>query len=231
MYVENSTKGGGIMRKYKEVLKKCALFINISDEDLISLLNCLNAKVLKFTKNETIFFEGASLDDIGIVLSGSVQILRNDYDGNRSIINSIGPSQLFGESFAFAKTPAIPISVIAAEDTEILIINADRITKTCCNSCEFHNTIVINLLRSMALKNIFFYQKSEITSKRTTKEKLMAYLIQQSKINNSKSFTIPFNRQELADFLEVDRSGLSAQISKLKSDGVIECHKNNFKIS
>ena len=100
------------MRKYKEVLKKCALFINISDEDLISLLNCLNAKVLKFTKNETIFFEGASLDDIGIVLSGSVQILRNDYDGNRSIINSIGPSQLFGESCAHRACDAHRVSAL-----------------------------------------------------------------------------------------------------------------------
>ena len=194
------------------------------------MLTCLNAKVIHFNKGETKIEEGSSARDVGIVLSGSVQIIKIDFYGNRSIISKIESAQLFGESFACADIVSVPISVIASENSEIMLIDCKRITKTCCNACEFHNQIIINLLQIMAMKNIFFNQKAEITSKRTTREKLLAYLEQQAKINNSNSFSIPFDRQELADYLEVDRSGLSAEISKLRKEGLLECKKSNFRL-
>lgn len=229
MYVENSTKGE-FMNKYYDVLRKCTLFNNISDKNLLSMLTCLNAKVFHFNKGETIIEEGSSARDVGIVLSGSVQIIKIDFYGNRSIISKIESAQLFGESFACADISSVPVSVIASENSEIMLIDCKRITKTCCNACEFHNQIIINLLQIMAMKNILFNQKAEITSKRTTREKLLAYLEQQAKINNSNSFSIPFDRQELADYLEVDRSGLSAEISKLRKEGLLECKKSNFRL-
>ena len=218
------------MNKYYDVLRKCKLFNNISDKNLLPMLTCLNAKVLHFNKGETIIEEGSSARDVGIVLSGSVQIIKIDFYGNRSIISKIESAQLFGESFACADIVSVPISVIASENSEIMLIDCKRITKTCCNACEFHNQIIINLLQIMAMKNILFNQKAEITSKRTTREKLLAYLEQQAKINNSNSFSIPFDRQELADYLEVDRSGLSAEISKLRKEGLLECKKSNFRL-
>lgn len=218
------------MNKYFEVLKNCSLFDNISDENLIPMLSCLNAKLLSFKKGITIIEEGEVANNVGIVLSGAVQIIRIDYYGNRNIIANIESSHLFGESFAFANIPAIPVSVIASEDTDILMIDCQRITKTCSNSCEFHNQIIFNLLKIMAMKNIYFNQKAEITSKRTTREKVLAYLMQQAKKYNSNSFTIPFDRQELADYLEVDRSGLSAEIGKLRADGIIECNRSKFTL-
>ncbi len=218
------------MNKYYDVLRKCKLFSNISDKNLLPMLTCLNAKVLHFNKGETIIEEGSSARDVGIVLSGSVQIIKIDFYGNRSIISKIESAQLFGESFACADIVSVPISVIASENSEIMLIDCKRITKTCCNACEFHNQIIINLLQIMAMKNILFNQKAEITSKRTTREKLLAYLEQQAKINNSNSFSIPFDRQELADYLEVDRSGLSAEISKLRKEGLLECKKSNFRL-
>ncbi len=218
------------MKKYFEILRKCSLFINITDDNLIPMLSCLNARVMSFNKGETIVVEGEPAKNVGIVLSGEVQIIRIDYYGNRNIIANIESSQMFGESFACADVKSMPVSVVASEDCEIMMIDCARITKTCNNSCEFHNQIILNLLKIMAMKNIFFNQRAEVTSKRTTREKLLAYLDQQVKQNNSNSFEISFDRQELADYLEVDRSGLSAEISKLRVEGIIECRKNKFKI-
>lgn len=218
------------MKKYFEILKKCPLFCEIEEKNLLAMLECLNAKTLKYSKNQTIFSEGEPAKDVGIVLTGSVQIVTSDYYGNRTIISNIEPSGLFGESFACADVKSIPVNVVASEETEIMLIDCKRITSTCCNACELHNRIIFNLLKVMAMKNIYFNQKAEITSKRTTREKLLAYLMNQAKLNDSSSFTIPFDRQELADFLQVDRSGLSTEISKLRAEGVIECKKSNFKL-
>ena len=218
------------MQKYFQILRKCSLFSNIADENLIPMLSCLNARVIKYGKGEDIISEGQSAKDVGIVLSGKVQIIKIDYYGNKNIIANIEPSQLFGESFACADIKSIPVSVVASDDTEVMMIDCVRITKTCSNSCSFHNQIVLNLMRIMAMKNIFYTQRAEVISKRTTREKLLAYLDQQAKKNSSDCFEVPFDRQELADYLEVDRSGLSAEISKLRAEGVIECRKNKFRL-
>ena len=218
------------MQKYFQILRKCSLFSNIADENLIPMLSCLNARVIKYGKGEDIISEGQSAKDVGIVLSGKVQIIKIDYYGNKNIIANIEPSQLFGESFACADIKSIPVSVVASDDTEVMMIDCVRITKTCSNSCAFHNQIVLNLMRIMAMKNIFYTQRAEVISKRTTRGKLLAYLDQQAKKNSSDCFEVPFDRQELADYLEVDRSGLSAEISKLRAEGVIECRKNKFRL-
>ena len=218
----------GSMKKYFEALRNCQLFYNISDENLVPMLSCLNAKIIEYKKDETIIEEGSEIQSVGILLSGSAQIIKLDFHGNRNIISKINSSMLFGESYACADITSIPLSVVACENTEVMFIECNRITKTCCNSCEFHNQIIINLLKIIALKNIIFNQRAEITSKRTTREKLLTYLEQQAKINNNNTFTIPFDRQELADYLEVDRSGLSSEISKLRKEGLLECKKSNF---
>ncbi len=218
------------MKKYFDVLRKCPLFYNIKDENLDAMLGCLDAKIEFYRKKETIVSEGSPAKYIGIVLSGTVQPERTDYYGNRSILTNIEPSELFGESFACAETQQIPVDIIAAEDTEIMLIDCKKIISPCTNVCSFHNQLIFNLLKVVATKNILLNQKAEITAKRTTREKLLAYLFLHAKKNNSNSFTIPFDRQELADFLEVDRSGLSAEISKLRDEGILESKKNWFKI-
>lgn len=218
------------MKKYFEILRKCPLFQGIADSDLFMMLECLGARVVQFRKKETIIAEGQPAKYIGIILTGSAQIVRVDYFGNRSIVADIRPPELFGESFACANVSAIPIDVVAAEDTEAMLIDCLRVTQPCGSSCRFHQQMVYNLLKIMATKNLMFHQKIEITSKRTTREKLMAYLLLQAKKNNSTSFEIPYNRQELADYLEVERSGLSVEISKLCRQGIIEAEKKSFKI-
>ena len=216
------------MQKYFEVLRKCPLFYEITDENLIAMLSCFGAKIVSFEKKETILSEGEPPKYIGIVLSGNAQIIRIDYFGNRSIVANMEPSELFGESFACADIESMPVNVIAAEPTKVMLIDCIRITQSCSNACGFHNQIIYNLMKVVATKNLMFHQKIEVTSKRNTREKLMTYLLLQAKKQKSSSFHIPYDRQELADYLEVDRSGLSAEISKMKKEGIIENRKNYF---
>ena len=218
------------MKKFLNVLKKCPLFSDITDDNIIATLGCLKAKTDIFDKNYTILSEETPAKYIGIVLSGSVQITRTDYYGNRSILGNIGEGELFAEAFACMQMPSMPVSVIANEKTEIMFIDCSHILHTCQNDCPHHQRLIYNLMKVLALKTVMFQQKIEVVSKRTTREKLMTYLTICAKKNNKNSFKIPFNRQELADYLEVDRSGLSAQISKLRKEGVLECRRNHFRL-
>ncbi len=218
------------MKKYFNVLRKCPLFDKIEDDDLIKMLSCLGAKVEAFDKKYTIIAEGNPAKYIGIVLSGCAQIIQVDYYGNRSILSAIEPSEVFAEAFACAEIRSIPVTVVADEPCEVLLIDSRHILHTCSNNCSFHRQLIFNLMKDLATKTILFHQKIEIVSKRSTRDKLMTYLMFQAKKFGSDSFDIPFDRQELADYLEVDRSGLSAEISKLRSEGVLESYKKHFEL-
>ena len=216
------------MINFLKVLKNCPLFYEIDDTNLIKMLTCLGARIESFDKKYTIFAEGTPAKHIGVVLSGSVQMIQIDYYGNRSILAEIGPSHIFAEAFACAETNALPISVIANEPSDIMFIDCSHILHTCTNNCGFHQQLIFNLMKELAIKTIAFHQRIEITSKRSTREKLLTYLAICAKNVNSNSFDIPFDRQELADYLEVERSGLSAEISKLKKEGILDNQKNHF---
>lgn len=218
------------MEKYLEILKKCPLFHGIEDEYLLKMMTCLGAKIEFFDKKYTIFAEGSPAKTIGILLSGSAQVIQIDYNGNRSILSEVHASEVFGEAFACAQVDYLPVSIIADEPCEVMLIDCRHILHTCSNGCGFHHQLIFNLMRDLATKNILFHQRIEITSKRTTREKLWAYLSLQAKKTGSSCFTIPFDRQELADYLEVDRSGLSAEIGKMKKEGLIRCEKDRFEL-
>jgi len=216
------------MEKYLDLLKTVSLFANVDMSDIKSLLNCLSAKTERFKENETIFLAGNKAEFVGIVLSGQVQVVKEDFYGNKNIVASIEKGQLFGEAFACADLKILPVSVFSAEDSEIMLIDYRKIITTCSNTCSFHSKLIYNMLRIVANKNIILSQKIEFISKRTTKEKLLAYLSSEAKKAGSNSFSIPFSRQELADFLSVDRSAMSAELCKLRDSGVIEFNKNKF---
>ncbi len=218
------------MKRYFEVLKQCPMFDGIAESDLAGMLACLGARTVSVKKGEAIFREGDKAVSVGIVLNGSLRMEKEDYYGNRSILTMMGPAELFGESYACAGITSLPVTIVAAEDSECMLIDCRRITFTCANACEFHSRVVLNLLKLVAGKNLAYDQKIEVTSKRTTRDKLMTYLLNQAKVNSSNCFEIPYDRQELADYLEVDRSGLSAEISKLRKENVIACDKSKFEI-
>ena len=209
------------------LLPECPLFDGIEANHLSAMAGCLGAKTVFVKKNAPLLSEGAPARNIGILLTGRAQIIRTHYYGNRSIIMNVEAGQLFGEAFACADVESLPISVIAAEDSSALMIDCRRIMTTCSNACEFHSRLIYNLLKIVSRKNLALHQKAEITSCRTTREKLMTYLLLQAKQAGSARFTIPFDRQGLADFLEVARSGLCAEISKLKKQGALDYHKNS----
>ena len=218
------------MKKYFSVLKQCPMFDGIEEAELEGMLACLGARIISIKKGEIIFAEGEKATAVGIVLSGSVRMMREDYNGNRSLLALVKPAELFGETYACAGIESLPITILAAEDSECMLIDCRRITISCANACAFHNRVVFNLLRLVAIKNLTYDQKIEVTSKRTTREKLMTYLYSQAKIHDSNQFEIPYDRQELADYLEVDRSGLSAEISKLRKEQMLICEKNRFEL-
>ena len=215
--------------QYLKNLQCCPLFAGVSPDELNAVLDCLQARVMRADRGQTVFHEGEPAEQVGIVLSGWVQIVREDYFGNRSIIGRAEPGQLFGEAFACAGTD-MRASVIAAEDSEIMLVNCRKVLTLCKNSCSFHNTIIYNLLQIVARKNLMLSGKLEILSRRSTREKLMQYLLREATSAGCSEFTIPYDRQGLADFLGVERSALSAEISKMRADQLIECRKNWFRL-
>lgn len=218
------------MEKYLQNLRRCPLFAQIAEEDLLRMLTCLGARVEQFDKKYTIFAEGHPAKYIGILLSGAAQVIRIDYYGNRSILTEITPGEVFAEAFACANIATLPVTVIADAPSEVMFIDSAHILHTCSNNCGFHQQLIYNLMRDLATKTMLFHQKIEIVSKRSTREKLLTYLDIQARKTGSNSFDIPFDRQELADYLEVDRSGLSAEISRLRREGILESDKNRFTL-
>lgn len=218
------------MKEYLDVLKTVSLFFGIEEPDLMGLLSCLCAKVMRFEKDEIIFLSGGQIKSFGIVLCGYVQVIREDFYGNRHIIANIGAGESFGESFACADEKSLTVSVVAAAQSDILFIDCGRLSSPCGKACAFHGRLIHNMLNIVAQKNIALTQKIEHISQRTTREKLLAYLSSQAQKAQSNRFAIPFDRQELADYLSVDRSAMSAELSKLRLEGVLNYDKNKFEL-
>lgn len=211
-------------------LTKVPLFEGLSEEEITGIMPCLGAKVKEYKKNQIIFLEGEKANKFGIVLDGSVQLIKEDYSGNRSMIGIIEKKNLFAEAYACSDDEFYPVSAVAEVNSIIMIIEISHITSSCINSCNIHRLLFRNLMKIIANKNVLLGRKIEYMSKRTTKEKLMSYLSSESERAGSKSFTIPYDRQELADYLGVERSAMSAEISKLRKEGIIEANKSDFKI-
>lgn len=211
-------------------MKTAKLFEGIAEEEREALLSCLSARKQSFRKNDFVFTAGVSKPAAGMVVKGSLQIIKEDYWGNRTIIESVGRGELFGEAFACAEVETIPVSVVAAEETEVLLMDYQKLLTACSSSCRFHSRIIRNMTRIMAEKNMALMQKMEHITKRTTREKLLSYLSVQALSQGSSDFAIPFNRQELADYLSVDRSAMSAELAKMRDEGLIRFQKNHFTL-
>lgn len=218
------------MEKYFGILSKCPLFYGIEQSDLKSMIGCLNGKTVNIQKGNPIFLEGDPAQFVGVVLSGTVQIIREDYYGNRSVMAILQSGELFAEAFSCAGLKTMPVSVMALTDSEVLLLDCRRVFTSCSNACHFHSLLMKNLLQEMAQKNLALTQKIRYMSQKTTKEKLMAYLLDQAKQQESTEFTIPYDRQSLADYLGVERSAMSAEISKLKKSGQIDTHGSWFRL-
>jgi len=210
---------------------KSPLLNGISKADAIRLMDCLSAQKKEFERNDYIFRQGQAVSLIGLVISGRVHVVKEDFWGNRSIITQIGPGEIFAEAFSYAKTDTILFNVIAAEKTVLILLDAKYIIQTCPKACLFHGRVIENMLAILADKNIRLTQKIDHITKKTTREKLLSFLSEYAIRAGSSSFYIPFNRQEMADYLSVDRSAMSNELSKMRDEGMLKFTKNYFELS
>ena len=216
------------MQDYLDILQKSALFSNVNRQDLEKMLSCLLAKIKTYEKNTYIVKASHTFLEVGIVLSGRVNIVKEDYWGNRSILTTLKEGELFGEAFACAQTQYNIFSVVAVEKAKIMFINYEKITSPCQFVCKFHTQIIQNMLQLMAQKNIMLTTKIEHLTQKNTRAKLLSYLSTEAIKQHNHTIIIPFNRQELADFLSVERSAMSAELSRMRKDGLIDYTKNKF---
>ena len=217
------------MNNNVEILRKVKLFDAIDDK-LEDMLQCLGSEEKKYDRGEIILMTGQPVTSVGVVLSGEVQIIQEDYYGNRSILTKLKPGHIFGEAFASAGIRESPVTILAKSNCRIMFLAIERIISTCPNSCIFHSQLMENLLKILARKNILLSSKNQLLSQRTIRDKVLSYLGLQAEKKGSLEFEIPFSRNELADFLCVDRSALSRVLSQLKKDGTIEYQNQHFRL-
>ena len=218
------------MTNYIEILKRTQLFSGIGEDEIASMLTCLQARLLTYKKGEYIFREGEYIDNIMILVEGKLLIQQDDYWGNRTIIHAIHTGEMFGESYAAPESGALLNDVVAETDSSIIVFDIKRMLTVCPSACRFHTKVVQNLFFSISEKNRNLVQKIGHMSKRSTRAKLLSYLSNEAKKHNNSQFTIPFTRQQLADFLCVDRSAMSNELSKMRDDGLLQFEKNHFTL-
>lgn len=216
------------MKKYLKLLKNTKLFEGITEAEIETVLGCLSACVMSYKKGDIVFHRGERITSVALLLEGGIHIQKEDYWGNLSILNEISEGDIFGEVYACLGNDKILNHAVAVKPSVVLFLDVGRILTLCPSACRFHGRLVQNLLSVLALKNKMLTQKLEHMSQRTTREKLLSYLSEQSLRTGSSSFTIPFNRQQLADFLSVDRSAMSNELSKMRDEGILLFEKNHF---
>ena len=213
------------MEEFYAILEQCPLFLGIGRGEFPELLRSMDARTVRVRRDQMLFCAGEAAGRIGVVLEGGCHVIREDYDGSRSIVAHIPPAGVFGESYACAGVRTLPVSVAADTDSQVLLVDLRRL-----GAAPVHSRVMQNLLQLVARKNLGLVRKIEILSCRTTREKLMAFLTDQARQQGSSAFRIPYDRQELADYLRVDRSGLSVEIGRLRREGKLECEKNFFRL-
>ena len=216
------------MERFIFILKNTQMFAGVGEGEIESMLDCLGARLCTYKKGEYILRQGEHLSDIFVLVEGNLNIQREDYWGNRSILGQISVGEMFGAAYAAPESGAMLNDVIALEDSSIILFNVKQILTACPSACRFHSMVVQKMFFSNSEKNRKHVQKLVHMSKRTIREKLISYLSEEAKKQNSSKFTINFNRQQLADFLSVDRSAMSNELCKMRDEGLLIFDKNHF---
>ena len=209
-------------------LASTQLFHGISESEITELLLCLGAHERNFQKGDVIFRAGSPVDKFGMVLSGSVNIVVNLYWGNSVIFGHVGKGEVFSENYAAVPGKELVCDVVACEDTRVLFLKMLSVLTTCRKGCAYHNRIIQNMLRISAQKNLNMSSRMMHTASKSLRERLLSYFSEQALEHGSAHFTIPFNRQQLADYLAVNRSAMSKELSKMQAEGLITYRKNEF---
>ena len=206
------------------------LFRGIGPEERGPMLSCIGYHVSTFKKGDIVAFEEENIRHIGIVLSGAVDMVKEDLWGNRTMLVRMRRDELFGETFACGSDNQSVVTFLVSEDAKILFMPFDRVMHSCTMACRFHHRLIENMVRVIAAKNRDLMRKVEVVSKRTIREKLLAYLSIQAQVQGRRYFEIPLGRVELAEYLCVDRSALTRELVKMKEEGLIDYDRNCFRL-
>lgn len=216
------------MKEFLPVIRSSSLFSGISETELAAMLSCLETREECFPKDTFLLRTGDTAESIGLVLSGSVLVVQEDIWGNRNILSKAGPGQTFAAAYACAPGSLLNVSVLAETPVTAMFLNVKRVLNMCPSACEHHSRIIRNLLGELAEKNLRFGEKLTHMGQRTTRAKLMSYFSAEAQRLGTYEFDIPFSRQQLADYLAVERSGLSLELGKMRSEGLLDFHKSHF---
>ncbi|MGO5359423.1 Crp/Fnr family transcriptional regulator [Anaerofustis sp. LCP19S3_F7] len=211
------------MKNLYEKLKKIPLFNNVQEKEINEIID--QSYIKSYQKNEYILKAGDFIFNTGIILKGEISIISEDFWGNKNIISTLSEGNIFAEIFSLKNNIPLNVSVVSNEDSTILFINVNEIINKTRNF-----VFIKNLMNIISTKTLMLNRKNELLSKRTIREKVMTFLSQQAISANNNSFKIPFSREEMANFLAVDRSALSRELSKMKEEGIITYNKNNFTL-
>ncbi|MGI6212391.1 MAG: Crp/Fnr family transcriptional regulator [Anaerovoracaceae bacterium] len=213
-----------------EVIQKSEIFKGIDKSELEALLPCLLEQKRRYQKGESIFRTGDRIIKIGLLLAGTAHIERYDYWGNRHIVTALRPGDIFGESYAASPGSIMNVSVAADEDLSVLFLDLSKALHMCTSACPFHARLIDNLVSLLAGRNLMLNEKLTYVTQHTLRDKILSYLSAESVRQHSSYFDIPFDRQQMADYLNAERSALSNELSKLRADGIIDFQKNHFRL-
>lgn len=214
----------------KRILADSTLFTGIRSAEISAMLHCLSPRRRSYGAGETILRAGDLALEMALVLEGSVRLERVDAWGERRILERFGPGECFAEAYACVEGEPLLMNAVAATDCNILFLDATRVLTLCPNACAFHARLVRNLLTEMARKNLLLSRKLRLITPHTIRERMLTYLSGEAVRHGTRSFVIPFDRQQLADYLAVERSALSAELSRMRRDGLIECERSRFTL-
>lgn len=213
-----------------EAARRTQLFSGMDALEVARMLPCLGARMVSFEEGEYVLRVGERDAHVWVVESGEVHVIREDWLGNRNIQGSFGPGESFGEAYAYSPDAKLPVSVVVVRDVRLLRLDVRRMLRTCSSACPFHLRLLSNLVGQMASKNLMLGSKLRYLSQRSTRDKLLAFLSDESARQGSPSFAIPYTRQQLADYLSVNRSALSSEISRLRDEGILQSERNQFTL-
>lgn len=206
------------------------LFGGIGEGDLETMLGCIGYHITAFHRGQTIAFEDEHIRHVGVVLSGAVDMIKEDLWGNRTMLLRLRREEVFGETFVCGDDSQSLVTFVVSEDARVLFLPFDRVMHSCTMACVFHHRLIENMVRIIAGKNRDLMRKVEVVSKRTLREKILAYLSIQAQTQNSRYFEIPLGRVEWAEYLCADRSALTRELAKMKAEGIIDYDKNCFRL-
>ena len=218
------------MKNFLPVIRASRLFSGVSERELEAMLACLRPETKDYPKDAFVLRAGDTAEAVGLVLSGTILMLQEDVWGNRNILSKAGPGQIFAAAYACAPGSVLNVSVLAETPVTVLFLNVGRVLTLCPAACAHHSRIIRNLLGELAGKNLRLGEKLTHMGQRTTRAKIMSYLSAEAQRLGTYELDIPFSRQQLADYLGVERSGLSLELGKMKQDGLLEFHKNHFEL-